>query len=259
MNDWYLKMEYSNVLTGKLSDFAGLIAFPFFFTIIFPSQKKFIHILTALIFVVWNSHLVQPIIDIANSFHIPIGRTVDITDSIALISILVSFKMCSFSYNFRLRPMVVNLVMLCSCFAFMATTMTPREKRTYVDINKAYEFEISKSELVSRLNMIQIREVDRLNQNPNNILFDADKNIFHFQGQTDTLALILDSSKINDSDTFHLNTLFASLIITGENQKSKIALVKVAKLTSMNKDKNYKKKAIKQFEKRVIKKIKNYR
>ncbi|MBQ0740775.1 hypothetical protein J9332_41515, partial [Aquimarina celericrescens] len=45
LNDWFLKAFFHNTITGKLSDFAGLIAFPFFLSLFFIEQKKTIHIL----------------------------------------------------------------------------------------------------------------------------------------------------------------------------------------------------------------------
>jgi hypothetical protein len=40
INDLYLKFEYHNYLTGKLSDFAGLFAFPYFFSCLIPKKDK---------------------------------------------------------------------------------------------------------------------------------------------------------------------------------------------------------------------------
>jgi hypothetical protein len=39
LNDFYLKHEYGNYLTGKLSDFAGLLIFPMFVTFLLPLLK----------------------------------------------------------------------------------------------------------------------------------------------------------------------------------------------------------------------------
>ena len=52
MNDFYLKYAFSNVLTGKLSDFAGLFIFPFFFSAVKPQSKKTIYLATAAVFVI---------------------------------------------------------------------------------------------------------------------------------------------------------------------------------------------------------------
>lgn len=43
-NDFWLKEEFSNVITGKLSDFTGLFIFPFFWSAFFPKYTRGIHI-----------------------------------------------------------------------------------------------------------------------------------------------------------------------------------------------------------------------
>ena len=48
-NDHYLKLEYSNWLTGKLSDFIGVLILPMVLTYLFPRSKKTNVILNALI------------------------------------------------------------------------------------------------------------------------------------------------------------------------------------------------------------------
>src|SRR5882757_8978914 len=40
LNDHYLKNHYPNWLTGKLSDFTGLLIFPMFLAFLFPQQAK---------------------------------------------------------------------------------------------------------------------------------------------------------------------------------------------------------------------------
>ncbi|MFY0598137.1 MAG: hypothetical protein JXR03_00600 [Cyclobacteriaceae bacterium] len=84
LNDFVLKYEYSNVLTGKLSDFAGLFIFPIFFSAIFPRYTKVIYGLAILIFGYWNSTMAQGLIGFFNNAGIHIGRTVDPTDFFAL-------------------------------------------------------------------------------------------------------------------------------------------------------------------------------
>jgi len=80
-----------------------------------------------------------------------------------------------------------------------------------------------------------------------------------YQGRTDTLAVLLDYEKISDQDTIQFRTSFAEIMITGNETNSKLKLLTVYKLVPIFKDKDYRDKAIKQFEKRIIKKIKNYR
>ena len=55
LNDFLFKSWFSNFITGKLSDFAGLFVFPIFWYCIFPNYKKAIFTLTGLCFIFWKS------------------------------------------------------------------------------------------------------------------------------------------------------------------------------------------------------------
>ncbi len=48
VNDFYLKAQFGNWFTGKLSDFAGLIAFALFWSAVFPRHAKLVHIGTGI-------------------------------------------------------------------------------------------------------------------------------------------------------------------------------------------------------------------
>lgn len=50
LNDFYLKANFGNAFTGKLSDVAGLFIFPLFWAVFFPAHKKVIYLSTALFF-----------------------------------------------------------------------------------------------------------------------------------------------------------------------------------------------------------------
>src|SRR5690242_9724683 len=91
VNDWYLKTAYGNALTGKLSDFAGLFALPFFLSALSPSKAKWWYSLTLVLFVVWKSELVQPVINALNHIGIRVNRTVDYSDFIALLILPLSY------------------------------------------------------------------------------------------------------------------------------------------------------------------------
>ena len=149
--------------------------------------------------------------------------------------------------------------MIVSCLSFVATTFPPRENRKFVDIDKEYQFEFSRRELVSRLNMVQLKEIRSLNKSSGEIAFDSQTNVFHYHGETDTLAVMLDDSNITEDDTIEFKTSFAEVLITGDQSKSTLKLLTVYKLVPVHNDKDFKKKAVKHFERRIIKKIKKYR
>ena len=90
-NDFYLKQVFSNTLTGKISDFAGLIIFPIFMAFVFPNTKKWISIATGILFIIWKTPLVTPIIETFNlAFPLKIHRVIDYTDYWALIVLPVA-------------------------------------------------------------------------------------------------------------------------------------------------------------------------
>lgn len=256
VNDWYLKPIFHNDFTGKLSDFAGLFAFAFFFSILFPKRIKVIHILTGVVFVFWKSELSQPWIDWINTVGIPIYRTVDLTDCIALCTLPLSYQLFKKSFTADLRPFLQKTVLVVSCFAFAATTMPGREQRKYVDINKEYQFDFSKRKLISGLNQVQLDEINRYS-NYGHLSFDKERDIFYLDYNTrkDTVALLLDYTKLKDQDTIVFRTSFAKIIITGDDTTSAMKLLTLYRSVPFGSDKDYREKAIKQFEKRIVRKI----
>jgi hypothetical protein len=90
-NDFVLKRAYPALLTGKLSDFAGLFVFSLFCTAVWPRRSREICVATAMAFAWWKSPLSQPAIDHWNSaFAYHIARVIDATDLIALAALPVS-------------------------------------------------------------------------------------------------------------------------------------------------------------------------
>lgn len=134
VNDFYLKSIYHNQLTGKLSDFAGLFAFPFFISSFYPKKSKLIHFLVAVLFVFWKSELSQPIIYFLNNIGFNLHRVVDFSDNIALVSIIVSYFLFNKLTFLNTKPIIIKVIMGVSLFSFVATTQK-REFRepTYED------------------------------------------------------------------------------------------------------------------------------
>ena len=93
VNDWILKAAFGNWWTGKLSDFAGLYAFPLFWSALLPRRQRTIFALTVVAFVVWKSPLSGPPIAAWNALGLwPVSRVVDYTDWIALAALLPSYR-----------------------------------------------------------------------------------------------------------------------------------------------------------------------
>lgn len=128
LNDHIFKWEFSNWVTGKLSDFVGLVVFPFFLTFLFPKAMKWNVILTGLFFVFFKSPYSEGFIELYNSIaFIEITRVVDYSDLIALSVLPLSYYLMTqihISEGFLFKKIKVNplLVLLPSVFVFMATT-----------------------------------------------------------------------------------------------------------------------------------------
>jgi hypothetical protein len=166
LNDFYLKAEFHNFLTGKISDFAGLFVFPIFFSAFFPKRKLEIYISTGILFTFWKSSFSQSLIDSINSFEIlRIGRTIDSTDLFALLILPVSF----FYFDYLKDGKNTNVlrspkrfaeiaIIIFSLFAFTATSY---EEDRNILFDKEYEFTGSKEEMVSKLkNLDKIQKVE---------------------------------------------------------------------------------------------------
>lgn len=254
LNDWLLKATFHNAFTGKLSDFVGLLAFPFLFAALFPKYKKRIHYLTLLGFVYWKSDYSQVLIDGLNHLGLPIHRTVDYTDLIALISIYFSYHLLDKDWHIKLHPRAINMLIGISTVAFIATSVPPHELKHYVDINKEYQFNCSKSRLISYLNTVQMEGLNKINKHSGALVFDAETNVFHYRGSTDTVGLILDEAQVNDTDTVRFKTSYVEIQLMGDRKHSTLKLLSIYQFKPFHKPKGYREFAIKQFEKHVIKK-----
>jgi hypothetical protein len=260
LNDWYLKSTFSNVLTGKLSDFAGLFAFPFFLSALFPRRAIQLYVLTLLLFTMWKSAFIQPFIDFVNGLGLPIHRTVDYTDLIALTILPFSFYIFKRSGTYSLKPFYLNAIVIFSALAFIATTRPPGSEKKFIHIDKTYSFNFSKRELIARLNLLQLEFVRDINKyGPAKADFDGKSNIFYYGDRKDTIARILDFEKVKDTDTIRIRTLFAELNISGNDVSSEIKLLSLNRYVPTSEKGNPETKTIEFFEKNVIRRIKSYK
>ena len=131
MNDLFLKISYANWLTGKLSDFAGLLVFSLLLFAFFPRQVRPLSWTTCALFVWWKSPYSGAFIEAINASEVVrIARTVDYTDLIALLTIPAA------TYVFKshtakepkvsnVRRLFVTCSIFCACFAIAGTSLTP--------------------------------------------------------------------------------------------------------------------------------------
>ena len=253
-NDFYLKLELSNWLTGKLSDLSGLFIFPLFLTVIFSRFKRACFLGTGLLFVLWKTPVSTPLIDQINSIGIPVGRTIDYTDLWTLFILPIAYAYNRSNYAvWKLKPQVLIFI---SAFSFVATTLPPQEGKKYTEINKTYKFNFSRQILIDRLNRLTAEKISKQPRDAE-INYDSDGDLFYYDWKNDTLAIFIDSSKLTDRDTIKYWTELADFLIQGNDSISTLKFINAYKVVPAISDKDYREKAIKEFEKRVIRKIKN--
>ncbi len=121
INDLYLKAEFHNWITGKLSDFAGLFVFVYFWTTIVPRCKNTVYILTGFMFVYWKSPYAQPLIDFFTESFYEIDRTIDYSDLLALLILPVAYRVNQ-NYWLKLESFSIPIAGL-TVFSFCATSV----------------------------------------------------------------------------------------------------------------------------------------
>ena len=159
LNDHYLKWEFANWFTGKISDFIGLLIFPMFLQFLFPRLSRISILLTGALFIFWKLPISEPFITFYNRVAIiAITRTVDYSDLIALsilplanyfIKRIDQYKIGSITPAF-----LTYIVAIPAAVVFMATS-PPRsyymKQRGEIYIGKSYRLKISREEALARL------------------------------------------------------------------------------------------------------------
>lgn len=92
-NDFYLKAAFSNWLTGKLSDLAGILLLSLVAFCAFPRAPYSVMGSIAAVFAYWKSPLSQPLIEGVNALELArFGRVVDYGDLVALIVLPLAWR-----------------------------------------------------------------------------------------------------------------------------------------------------------------------
>lgn len=159
LNDLYLKQAFSNGLTGKLSDFAGLIVFPIFIASIFPSSKKWISIVAGILFVIWKTPLISPLIDTLNlALPFRVQRIIDYTDYWALVVLpfahhfISKAPKTSFNNSYIFKISEIGLMVI-TVFAICATSyLGPSEiPKGTIYIGKSYTIKKTEKEIIEAI------------------------------------------------------------------------------------------------------------
>lgn len=130
-NDLWLKQAMPGLVTGKLSDFAGIAVVAMLLGAAWPQRPVRIGVALALGFACWKSPLSQPLIDALN-LHLPVrvGRVIDMTDLVALCVIpschaVASDPMRHAIPGTAMRRVLVMPVMVLTTLGLMGTSVIP--------------------------------------------------------------------------------------------------------------------------------------
>ena len=227
LNDFYLKAEYHNWITGKLSDFSGLFIFVSFWAAIFPSKKQIVYFSTALLFIIWKSPFSQSFIDLFSHHLYPIYRVVDLTDLISLVILPVAYhyKQEDFS-RLKLNPIILGVLTI---FSFCATSVPQPSQKFKQPQYLLFKDEIKDIEDSKYPSIYQVYKLDSLvivnikelriekraaledEYHKTQILEDLDlrflrylKNSYRLQGELDDYKELLDSLIVNESTSIIL-------------------------------------------------------
>lgn len=147
LNDFFLKAKYGNWLTGKISDFVGLYAFTFFFIALWPRFKRTIVSVVSLSFLFWKSSYSEQLLVFVKSLNIPLERTFDLTDLIALPVVLLAATHFDKMPRRHVSKLASILLICLSSFAFMATSYveptTPEQTNAVREISSFWPREVT--------------------------------------------------------------------------------------------------------------------
>ncbi|NRS90405.1 hypothetical protein HNQ02_003349 [Flavobacterium sp. 7E] len=158
INDIFLKSYYSNFFTGKLSDVAGLFAFPYFLSLLFPEKVKLNYFGTAILFILWKSEIIQPILVFFQSIGIGLNRTIDYSDLVTLLILPISYLYWNSNLNdylaskINFKPIILSV---CS-FAFIATSLPKAHREIKLKSNLEITLKAEKQEVINKLKLEKV-------------------------------------------------------------------------------------------------------
>jgi hypothetical protein len=155
-NDSILKYSFPGLITGKLSDVAGLFVFPFFWSIFFFRYRITIYILTGFGFAFWKTPLSSELITSLNeTLGLSLYRTIDYSDLLTLLIMPVSYwhfeRQAGRKPSLHLQFVPGLFIVGLSLFSFVATTLPRHVTTLNMPVDTSYVIESGKEEIISRM------------------------------------------------------------------------------------------------------------
>lgn len=130
-NDLWWKYAYANALTGKLSDFSGILVLGLLFNYFSDRNRTLNALFVIVFFTFWKSPMSEGLIVAWNSLPVfAIGRVVDYTDLWALVLIPVVSHL-PFKDRKTPQPILVPTLLGITFFALTATSRMPPDHLAY--------------------------------------------------------------------------------------------------------------------------------
>jgi len=138
-NDAWLKAAWPGLLTGKISDFAGIAVVTLLLLGVLPHRAGWVYAGVAAAFAWWKSPLSQPFLDAANAWlPVTLARVVDYTDLLALCAMPPCRRVAAHPARYalpwqRVRRLLVAPVAALTLFGLMATSaLLPMTRQEYL-------------------------------------------------------------------------------------------------------------------------------
>ena len=160
LNDHLLKAAIGSWWTGKLSDVAGLFAFPIFWSSLLPQRRRIVFVATAVGFLIWKSPLSASPLASWNTLGImPLSRIVDYSDWLALVALIPAYSVVrrrSARETLRAPRTLHRLGAIgVSVFALLTFTATSAAPRLYaVPTHEGYDVAASRGAIRAHLDTL---------------------------------------------------------------------------------------------------------
>lgn len=148
LNDQIFKFQYSNFVTGKLSDICGIIIFPMLITYVFPKLRENSIFVAAAIFAFWKSEYSQGLINLYNEYSfIKTSRIIDYSDLFVFILLPIPYyliKKSEILERIKINRINPKLILFPSIFILLAESPPPSHYYTMNNGNlKCYKCNIT--------------------------------------------------------------------------------------------------------------------
>ena len=225
LNDYWLKYAATSVVTGKLSDFAGLLVMAWLLSAFWNRKAVLIHAGTGMLFIVWKLPLSTPGIQFLQQHAIPVNRVIDYSDLWALIVLPLSYYIGRNTSREPAPSYARFLIGTVAATACLATSLPPR-KRAYTELNRSYSFRCSKQTLIQRVNSFQLQAIGHYKGFVGELSYHADQGIICTPGDHDTLVQLIDLKSSVAADTVYIRTIMAHIALSGNADSSSLLLIR---------------------------------